>query len=45
MKSMSVSIGCGCVSLNACLVMNPGDALGAEGHGARRLLPIEDAAD
>ncbi|MBT2502441.1 redox-sensitive transcriptional activator SoxR [Curtobacterium sp. ISL-83] len=41
-REMNQCIGCGCVSLNACLVMNPGDALGDEGHGARRLLPIED---
>ncbi len=41
-QEMTQCIGCGCVSLNACLVMNPGDALGAEGNGARRLLPIAD---
>jgi MerR family redox-sensitive transcriptional activator SoxR len=41
-REMDQCIGCGCVSLNACLVMNPGDALGVEGHGARRLLPIAD---
>ncbi|MCJ1715871.1 redox-sensitive transcriptional activator SoxR [Curtobacterium sp. VKM Ac-2922] len=46
-QEMTQCIGCGCISLNACLVMNPGDTLGAEGHGARRLLPIadEDADD
>ncbi|MFT4125647.1 MAG: redox-sensitive transcriptional activator SoxR [Gordonia sp. (in: high G+C Gram-positive bacteria)] len=32
-------IGCGCLSLTACPYTNPGDALGADGPGARRLLP------
>lgn len=41
-EEMTRCIGCGCVSLTACLVVNPGDALSSEGHGARRLLPIED---
>ena len=41
-REMDQCIGCGCVSLNACLVMNPGDTLATEGHGARRLLPIAD---
>jgi len=31
-------IGCGCLSLDACGLTNPGDVLGAEGPGARRLL-------
>ncbi|UXN26822.1 redox-sensitive transcriptional activator SoxR [Curtobacterium flaccumfaciens] len=43
-QEMTQCIGCGCVSLGACSVVNPGDALGDEGHGARRLLPIEDDA-
>ncbi|MCH7669897.1 MAG: redox-sensitive transcriptional activator SoxR [Acidobacteria bacterium] len=30
-------IGCGCVSLTSCGLINSGDALGAEGAGARRL--------
>lgn len=34
-------IGCGCLSLTACPYANPGDVLGAEGPGARRLLPPE----
>jgi len=42
---MDQCIGCGCISLSACLVVNPGDALGEEGGGARRLLPIEADAD
>ena len=32
-------IGCGCLSLTACPYVNPGDALGKEGPGARRLMP------
>ncbi len=31
-------IGCGCLSLTACPYTNPGDVLGDEGPGARRLL-------
>jgi MerR family transcriptional regulator, redox-sensitive transcriptional activator SoxR len=30
-------IGCGCLSLGACHLVNPGDALGKEGPGARNL--------
>jgi MerR family redox-sensitive transcriptional activator SoxR len=30
-------IGCGCLSLDTCLLANPGDALGGDGPGARRL--------
>lgn len=30
-------IGCGCLSMDRCALLNPGDALGAEGPGARRL--------
>ncbi|UOR02459.1 redox-sensitive transcriptional activator SoxR [Leucobacter allii] len=30
-------IGCGCLSLNTCRVLNPDDQLSAEGPGARRL--------
>ncbi|WP_413353789.1 MerR family DNA-binding protein [Microbacterium sp. 1P06AB] len=40
-REMDQCIGCGCVSLSACLVVNPGDKLAAEGEGARRLLPID----
>jgi MerR family redox-sensitive transcriptional activator SoxR len=32
-------IGCGCVSLRRCRVLNPGDELAAEGPGPRLLLP------
>lgn len=30
-------IGCGCLSLRSCTLSNPGDTLGAEGPGPRRL--------
>ncbi|MCX4749714.1 redox-sensitive transcriptional activator SoxR [Kitasatospora sp. NBC_01287] len=32
-------IGCGCLSLGKCALYNPHDTQGAEGPGARRLLP------
>jgi MerR family redox-sensitive transcriptional activator SoxR len=32
-------IGCGCLSLARCALFNPGDAVAAEGPGARRLPP------
>ncbi|MFI2455731.1 redox-sensitive transcriptional activator SoxR [Streptomyces sp. NPDC019539] len=31
-------IGCGCLSLDRCVLPNPGDELGAHGPGPRRLL-------
>ena len=31
-------IGCGCLSLKSCALYNPGDALGAEGTGPRKLM-------
>jgi len=31
-------IGCGCLSLTHCAIWNPGDALGAEGPGPRKLM-------
>lgn len=33
-------IGCGCLSLQTCLLSNPGDVVGAEGPGARYLAPF-----
>src|SRR6516225_11179098 len=30
-------IGCGCLSLGTCQLVNPGDKLGSEGPGARKL--------
>jgi MerR family redox-sensitive transcriptional activator SoxR len=32
-------IGCGCLSLTACALANPGDALAADGGGPRRWTP------
>ncbi|APF34978.1 redox-sensitive transcriptional activator SoxR [Microbacterium sp. AISO3] len=32
-------IGCGCLSMRSCDLLNPGDALGAEGSGPRRVAP------
>lgn len=32
-------IGCGCLSLTACALANPGDALAVEGGGPRRWEP------
>ncbi len=37
---LSSCIGCGCLSLTACGLSNPGDAAAAEGPGARRLSPV-----
>lgn len=31
-------IGCGCLSLKACRILNPGDAVGAHGPGPRYIL-------
>ena len=42
-SEMDQCIGCGCISLNHCQVINPGDELAAEGPGARRLLPFDEA--
>jgi MerR family redox-sensitive transcriptional activator SoxR len=36
---LSDCIGCGCLSIDRCQLANPGDILGNEGAGARRLLP------
>ncbi|QBJ97431.1 redox-sensitive transcriptional activator SoxR [Rhodococcus sp. ABRD24] len=40
-RELNGCIGCGCLSLRRCRVLNPGDALGIEGPGPR-LLPHED---
>jgi MerR family redox-sensitive transcriptional activator SoxR len=37
---LSSCIGCGCLSLTACGLSNPGDAAAGEGPGARRLSPV-----
>ncbi|MFJ4848007.1 MULTISPECIES: redox-sensitive transcriptional activator SoxR [unclassified Streptomyces] len=36
--SLDDCIGCGCLSLDRCALSNPGDVLGEQGPGARRLL-------
>ncbi|MFF2353616.1 redox-sensitive transcriptional activator SoxR [Kitasatospora sp. NPDC058115] len=36
-RELTGCIGCGCLSLRRCRVLNPGDALGADGPGPRRL--------
>lgn len=35
--TLSGCIGCGCLSLSACKLRNPGDRLGADGEGPRLL--------
>ena len=35
--NLSGCIGCGCLSLDLCKLMNPGDILGGQGPGPRRL--------
>jgi len=37
-------IGCGCLSLDRCILANPRDQLGEQGPGARRLLTDEPGA-
>ncbi len=36
-QELTGCIGCGCLSLKACNLLNPGDALAQEGPGPRRL--------
>jgi MerR family redox-sensitive transcriptional activator SoxR len=36
-RELTGCIGCGCLSLRSCALLNPDDALGGEGPGARRL--------
>jgi MerR family redox-sensitive transcriptional activator SoxR len=36
-QELTGCIGCGCLSMKACALLNPDDALGGEGAGARRL--------
>lgn len=42
---LSLCIGCGCQSLDACDVFNPGDRAAERGPGAHFLLPELDAGD
>ena len=36
---LKTCIGCGCLSFQRCLLVNPDDAMAQEGPGARRLMP------
>lgn len=38
-RELTGCIGCGCLSMKACALLNPGDALGDVGAGPRRLDP------
>lgn len=38
--SLTDCIGCGCLSLDRCSLVNPDDRLGREGPGARRVEPV-----
>ncbi|MFH8617484.1 redox-sensitive transcriptional activator SoxR [Streptomyces sp. NPDC017979] len=40
-RELTGCIGCGCLSLQRCRVLNPGDELAAQGAGPRRLIPDE----
>ncbi len=42
---LSSCIGCGCLSLRACALFNPGDRAGSTGPGARYLLGADPDAD
>ena len=36
---LTTCIGCGCLSFQRCLLVNPADTMAKEGPGARRLMP------
>ncbi|QAY74204.1 redox-sensitive transcriptional activator SoxR [Agromyces protaetiae] len=38
-RELTGCIGCGCLSMKACALLNPGDALAESGAGPRRLEP------
>lgn len=38
-RELTGCIGCGCLSMKACALLNPDDALGEDGAGPRRLAP------
>ncbi|AJT40398.1 redox-sensitive transcriptional activator SoxR [Psychromicrobium lacuslunae] len=40
-QELTGCIGCGCLSMNRCRLLNPADALAEEGPGARRLPPLD----
>ncbi len=39
-RELTGCIGCGCLSMKACSLLNPDDALGDDGAGPRRLGPV-----
>lgn len=41
-RELTGCIGCGCLSMKACALLNPNDALGETGAGPRRLEAAED---
>lgn len=41
-RELTGCIGCGCLSLNRCRVINPGDELAQDGPGARKLPPLDE---
>ena len=43
-RELTGCIGCGCLSLRSCALLNPDDALGADGPGARRLRPPPESS-
>ncbi|MFC0528631.1 redox-sensitive transcriptional activator SoxR [Phytohabitans kaempferiae] len=38
-RELTGCIGCGCLSMSACQLLNPGDELAEQGPGPRRLVP------
>lgn len=40
--NLASCIGCGCLSMRQCGLFNPQDALGAQGSGPRRKVPVLD---
>ena len=42
---LSGCIGCGCLSLDLCPLVNPGDAMAAQGPGARLFAPVGESGE
>ena len=42
-RELTGCIGCGCLSMKACGLLNPDDALGSQGSGPQRLQDLEDS--
>ena len=42
-RELTGCIGCGCLSMKACALLNPDDTLGSTGTGPRRLEDVPDA--